>query len=113
GTPAARIPNQVPKAMAKARAAQLREAGDRQFAKLCASRVGMTERVLVERDGLGRTEQFVPVRVDHGEPGDILTLKVAGADAAGLIGQPAGERHEQQYFSADRPLVSAIDAAAE
>src|SRR5690606_29426857 len=62
GTPAARMP-QVSKRVARTRATLLRAEGERQFAKLCASRVGMVENVLIERNGLGRTEQFVPVSV--------------------------------------------------
>ena len=44
-------------------AEQTIRAGDRQFAKFCESRLGEIEAVLVERDGLGRTEQFVPIEV--------------------------------------------------
>ena len=60
---------QVPRAVAKARAAQLRAAGEAQLDKLWRSRVGQIETVLVERDGLGRTEQFVPIAVQwaHGQ----------------------------------------------
>ena len=87
GTPAARIPNQVPKRIARARAALLREAGDRQFEKLCRSRIGLVESVLVERDGLGRTGQFVPVRFEGGTQGEIVQMKIDGADANGLLGE--------------------------
>ena len=52
GTPAARMP-QVAKPIAKERAARLRALGESQFAKLCASRVGQTETVLVERETIG------------------------------------------------------------
>jgi len=86
GTPAARIPHQVPKAVARERAARLRALGDQQFAKLCRSRVGRTERVLIERSGLGRTEQFVPVRLTDGQPGEIVEVAIAAADADGLHG---------------------------
>jgi len=86
GTPAARIPNQVPRALAKERAARLRALGDAQFARLCQSRVGLIEKVLVERDGIGRTEQFVPVRVEQGKPGEIVEIEIRGADAGGLFG---------------------------
>ena len=91
GTPAARIPNQVPKVVAKQRAAQLRAAGDAEFFRLCRSRVGASERVLVERENVGRTEQFVPVRLSHQRPGDIVSIKISGADASGLIGAAAKE----------------------
>src|SRR5262249_2469705 len=60
GTPAARMP-QVPRRIGKERAARLRALGDTQYNKFCESRVGAIETVLVERDGVGRTEQFVPI----------------------------------------------------
>jgi threonylcarbamoyladenosine tRNA methylthiotransferase MtaB len=89
GTPAARIPNQVPKAVARERAARLRAAGEVRFGALCASRVGRVENVLVERDDLGRTEQFVPVRLARERPGTIVEIHIRDADAHGLIGIPA------------------------
>lgn len=88
GTPAARIPNQVPKKIAKARAAELRAAGEAQFEKLCHSRVGFTENVLVEQTGIGRTEQFVPVMLEGGQPGEILRLQMSGVADGKLVGSP-------------------------
>lgn len=87
GTPAARIPNQVPKAVARERAARLRALGETQFAKLCQSRIGKTEQVLVERNGLGRTEHFIPVTLETGQPGDIVPVTISGTSAAGLTGE--------------------------
>ena len=87
GTPAARIPNQVPKAVARERAARLRALGDSQFERLCASRIGKRENVLVERDGIGRTEQFVPVRLEAGQAGEIVEVTIAGTDGTGLVGK--------------------------
>jgi threonylcarbamoyladenosine tRNA methylthiotransferase MtaB len=46
------------------------------------------ESVLVERDGIGRTEQFVPISVPGYAPGEIATVRVTGIGANGLIGQP-------------------------
>ena len=88
GTPAARIPNQVPKSVAKERAARLRALGETQFAKLCQSRIGQTENVLVERNGLGRTEHFLPVRVENARPGEIIAVDIHDADSEGLVGTP-------------------------
>lgn len=90
GTPAAKMP-QIAKRVAKARAAQLRALGEHQFAQLCASRVGQVESVLIEREGMGRTEQFVPVRSDAGAPGEIVPVLIESADADGLIGRE--QRH--------------------
>ncbi|MCW5723033.1 MAG: tRNA (N(6)-L-threonylcarbamoyladenosine(37)-C(2))-methylthiotransferase MtaB [Devosia sp.] len=86
GTPAARMP-QVGKAIARQRAAQLREAGERQFSALCDSRIGAVESVLVERNGLGRTEQFVPVHVPDLEAGQLVTMAITGRRAEGLTGE--------------------------
>ncbi len=63
GTPAARMP-QVARAERRERAGRLRAAGDRALAGYLASRVGRVERVLVERDGTGRTEAFASFRIE-------------------------------------------------
>ncbi len=85
GTPAARMP-QVGKAVAKERAARLRAAGDVQFAALCKTRIGMTESVLVERSGIGRTEHFLPVAVGKDQAGKLVSMRMTGAGADGLTG---------------------------
>ncbi len=60
GTPAAKMP-QIPSAIRKQRAARLRALGTAQRDAFLASRLGKSERVLVERDGKGHTEQFAEV----------------------------------------------------
>lgn len=85
GTPAAKMP-QVDKKVAKDRAAKLRALGEQQFDTFCASQIGDTKSVLIERDNVGRTEQFVPIKVE-GAPGEILDVKVTGQDQHGLIGE--------------------------
>jgi len=87
GTPAARMP-QVSRAVAKARAARLREVGASQYNKLCLSRVGEVESVLVERNGVGRTEQFLPIPVPGRSAGEIIPVRVTGVSADGLVGEP-------------------------
>lgn len=87
GTPAARMP-QVDKRVAKERAAQLRAAGARQHEKFLARQVGETHQVLIERDHIGRTEQFAPIRIEGTEPGQILQANVTGVGQMGLIGSP-------------------------
>jgi threonylcarbamoyladenosine tRNA methylthiotransferase MtaB len=87
GTPAARMP-QVDKALAKARARLLREAGDRQLEKLRQSRIGMLESVLVEGDGIGRTEQFVQVELAGHAQGEIVTARIVGMAGDRLVGEP-------------------------
>jgi len=90
GTPAARMP-QVDKRIARQRAAILRAEGETQFAALCASRVGMVENVLIEREGLGRSEQFVPVKVAGAQPGELLAVRITGVAADGLVGEALRE----------------------
>ena len=86
GTPAARMP-QVSKAVARRRAGLLRDEGEKQFAALCETRIGRTENVLVERNGLGRTEQFVGVSVAGAEAGDLVTVEITGRGPDGLVGE--------------------------
>jgi threonylcarbamoyladenosine tRNA methylthiotransferase MtaB len=90
GTPAARMPA-VPVALRRARARALREEGARALDRYFASRVGTPARVLVEREGLGRSEQHAPVRLPCGggaTPGDIIAVDIVGRESGALIGQP-------------------------
>ncbi|MCR6635357.1 tRNA (N(6)-L-threonylcarbamoyladenosine(37)-C(2))-methylthiotransferase MtaB [Devosia sp.] len=86
GTPAARMP-QVSKAIARERARLLRVEGEKQFAALCDTRLGRVETVLMERGGLGRTEQFVPVSVAGMEPGELVAVEITGRGPDGLVGE--------------------------
>ncbi|MET0437464.1 MAG: tRNA (N(6)-L-threonylcarbamoyladenosine(37)-C(2))-methylthiotransferase MtaB [Devosia sp.] len=86
GTPAIRMP-QVSKAIARERAGLLRVEGEKQFAALCDTRLGRIETVLMERGGLGRTEQFVPVSVAGMEPGSLASIRVTGRGPEGLVGE--------------------------
>jgi threonylcarbamoyladenosine tRNA methylthiotransferase MtaB len=86
GTPAARMP-QVDRGVGKARAKMLREAGNRQFAAFCESRIGALESVLVETSGMGRTEQFVPVEIVGHAPGEIVPVRIVGITETGLFGE--------------------------
>jgi threonylcarbamoyladenosine tRNA methylthiotransferase MtaB len=85
GTPAARMP-QVPKAVRKARAARLREAGEARVAAYLAAQIGASHKVLVERPRLGRTEGFAEVEFTQAQPvGEIVPATIAGAAAARLM----------------------------
>ena len=90
GTPAARMP-QVARSVARDRAALLRAAGAAQFKALCASRVGRTENVLMEHNGVGRTEQFVPVSVPGAQRGDLLAVQITATGDDGLVGEAVRE----------------------
>jgi len=85
GTPAARMP-QVGKAEIKDRARRLREAGETALRRHLAEQVGRTHRVLIETDGMGRTEGFAPVRFARTmTPGMIVETLIAGEDGRDLI----------------------------
>ena len=84
GTPAARMP-QVPPLIAKQRARRLREASARRKAMWLERMVGTTQRVLVEKNGLGHAENFAPVRA-AGDTGKIVGVKIAGVENGVLIG---------------------------
>ena len=86
GTPAARMP-QVDRKVARERAALLRAAGERQVRRHCESRVGQVESVLVEREGMGRTEQFVPIAVPGVAQGQLLAVRATGVTQEGLLGE--------------------------
>ena len=57
GTPAAKMP-QVPLKIRKERAAKLRAAGEKQLEKYLASRIGKTERLVMEKPNLGPQRRF-------------------------------------------------------
>ncbi len=87
GTPAAKIPNQVKKSVAKRRAALLRAAGDKQLQTHCTALVGTVQQVLLEKPGFGRSEQYLPVAIEGGNAGEIVSVKILQADSKGLIGE--------------------------
>jgi len=88
GTPAARMP-QVARQAVKERAARLRAAGDRAYAAHLAKLEGTVQKILVEREGLGRTEGFTLTAIDGGKPGAIVERRIAGHDGDKLIAAPA------------------------
>lgn len=75
GTPAAKIPNQVPVPERKERAARLRELGEKQLESLLQRYKGKEASVLVEKGGIARTENFLPMSVpDHFEVGALMNV---------------------------------------
>jgi threonylcarbamoyladenosine tRNA methylthiotransferase MtaB len=85
GTPAARMP-QLDRAIVKERAQRLRRKGEAALAKHFDAQVGQSRLVLTERGGIGRTEQFMPVRLSSPvEPGMFLDLAIAGHDGRQLL----------------------------
>jgi threonylcarbamoyladenosine tRNA methylthiotransferase MtaB len=79
GTPAAKMP-QVPRELVKERAARLRVAGDAAYRHHLDSMIYSRQTVLVEQEGLGRTEGFTLAAVEGGAPGEIVETMVTGHD---------------------------------
>ncbi len=101
GTPAARIPNSVPKAVRKERAGRLRALGELQITRLFKRAEGRTDRLLVERvDGsgliTGHTEQFIPIALETAalnlniKAGDLLDIKLASLSDKAMTGTIIG-----------------------
>jgi threonylcarbamoyladenosine tRNA methylthiotransferase MtaB len=91
GTPAARMP-QVDRRLVKERAARLRTAGDAACRRHLDALAGSAQRILVERDGLGRTEGFTLATIDAGRPGEIVAATITGHDGERLIAVAAEAR---------------------
>jgi threonylcarbamoyladenosine tRNA methylthiotransferase MtaB len=84
-TPAARMP-QMPRHEAKERAARLRAAGQAALSNYLDSEIGSEHSVLIERNGLGRTEYFMPVLVAGTVPGSPLPVRITGRADNKLVG---------------------------
>ena len=90
GTPAARMP-QLPREIVKERARRLREAADAAWLRHMNRLVGTQQNVLIERDQIGRTEDFSLVEVpgSTAAPGEIVPVTIDGHDGAKLTAKPA------------------------
>ena len=76
GTPAERMP-QVPVIERKKRASQLRTAGLAQLRKLLNTGIGSKVTVLMEQNGMGHCERFLPVRMPkHFASGSLIRAKI-------------------------------------
>ena len=85
GTAAERMP-QVPHALAKARAAELRFASAARKLAWLQTQVGTSARVLVERNGIsGHAENFAQVALPPSTPGSIKTVRITGSTGETLI----------------------------
>jgi threonylcarbamoyladenosine tRNA methylthiotransferase MtaB len=85
GTPAARMP-QVARPIVKERARRLREQGAAVLARHLAGEIGARRQVLVESGAVGRTGQFMPVRLAApAAPGTLLDVTIRGHDGRQLL----------------------------
>lgn len=90
-TPAARMP-QLGKAVIKARAARLRDAGAAALLDHLQTYIGKQAEILVETDARGRLPDFTPVELrgfDAAETGRPVRARIIGQDGEKLIGSPA------------------------
>lgn len=86
GTPAARIPNKVDVPERKERAARLRALGEKQLSSLLERNVGKTHNAIVEKGGVARTENFLPVKLDKDhQPGDLISITASSSDGKMLV----------------------------
>lgn len=83
GTPAARMP-QVAGGAIKERAKRLRAAGEAALRQRLQAEIGVTRDVLIESEGQGRTEHYLPVAVAGARVGSIVPLRIAGNDGERL-----------------------------
>ncbi len=90
GTPAARMP-QLDGRLVKERAARLRDKGAAALAAHLAAEQGATRRVLVERNGRGRTEHFTEATIDAGAPGAIVAATITGRTDSALVATALSE----------------------
>jgi threonylcarbamoyladenosine tRNA methylthiotransferase MtaB len=85
GTPAAKMPP-VAGAAVKERAQNLREAGAAAVRSHHQAQIGKVLRVLTERGGIGRAEDFSRVRLAGQPPSRMLDVEISGADGTALDG---------------------------
>jgi threonylcarbamoyladenosine tRNA methylthiotransferase MtaB len=86
GTPAARMP-QLERRVVKERGARLRAKGEEVLVKHLAHEVGKLRPVLIEKEGLGRTEQFTQVELTGGLAGEIVETSIIGHTGRHLLGE--------------------------
>ncbi|HKX88153.1 MAG TPA: MiaB/RimO family radical SAM methylthiotransferase [Sphingopyxis sp.] len=93
GTPAARMP-QVGRAIARERAATLREANARRRQGWLDRQIGHTASMLVERDGVtGHAENFAAVALTApAAPGTIIDVRPTARDGDRMVATPIEER---------------------
>ncbi|WP_375645371.1 tRNA (N(6)-L-threonylcarbamoyladenosine(37)-C(2))-methylthiotransferase MtaB [Bartonella sp. AA56HLJMS] len=87
GTPAARMP-QINRKIIKLRAEKLRKAGDMAYKKHLAHLQNSLQTILVEKDEIGRTEDYTLVQVKGAKAGTIVQALIVDHDGDKLIAVP-------------------------
>ena len=99
GTPAANIPESkhVPKPLRKERAAALRASAEPQISMLFDSLISKEVMVLMEKDGMGHTEQFAPVKLSDKLPaGSLHRVTITGQQENHLTATLTNDANVQQ-----------------
>lgn len=87
GTPAARMP-QLPGPVVRERAARLRTKGQERMAAFMSALEGSEVELLMERDEMGRAENFAEVKVEGPyQPGAIIRARLMRDEAGALKGE--------------------------
>ncbi|WP_375626102.1 MULTISPECIES: tRNA (N(6)-L-threonylcarbamoyladenosine(37)-C(2))-methylthiotransferase MtaB [unclassified Bartonella] len=84
GTPAARMP-QINRKIVKMRAEKLRKAGEEAYQKHLAHLQNSLQTILVEKDEIGRTEDYTLVQVKGAKAGTIVQALIVDHDGDKLI----------------------------
>lgn len=121
GTPAARMP-QLDRGLIKARAARLRQAGEKAYRTHLEEMAnsGAVHSALVEFSGVARTENFTPVVAPDAPRGQMALIRVTGQDgerltgelAEGLVGEEPGDRTGGQRSAAPQDPFRHADLTA-
>ncbi|MET4045236.1 tRNA (N(6)-L-threonylcarbamoyladenosine(37)-C(2))-methylthiotransferase MtaB [Bradyrhizobium sp. RT6a] len=83
GTPAARMP-QVAGGAIKERAKRLRATGEAALLRRLQAEIGATREVLIESDGQGRTEHYLPVAIAGERMGSVVPVRIVDNDGERL-----------------------------
>lgn len=90
GTPAARMP-QVQSKIRKERAGLLRAEGERELTAFYERNIGKMAQVLVEKDGMGHSENFIPVRLEgEFEVGSLVNAQLSAISGDRMMAVAAG-----------------------
>ncbi|WP_273788766.1 tRNA (N(6)-L-threonylcarbamoyladenosine(37)-C(2))-methylthiotransferase MtaB [Bartonella sp. ML70XJBT] len=84
GTPAARMP-QVNRRIVKVRAEKLRKAGEEAYQKHLARLQNSQQTILVEKDEIGRTEDYTLTQIKNAKAGTIVQALIIDHDSNKLI----------------------------
>jgi threonylcarbamoyladenosine tRNA methylthiotransferase MtaB len=102
GAPAARMP-QIPREIAKARAARLRHSGDAALARHLDAQKGKTLTLLTERGGMARAADFTLARTPGVDAGRMIETCVTGHDGRAMAVAASGAMRDDQ-----KPAVRSV-----